>query len=314
MPNYSYNSVIYASIGANKYSVFLVNQTFVERYENVASTQTLTRTTPTPEPSASVPTVTVEAGYEQYASSPSGPSGLIFDDALIDINNDGLVLRRLQESALAGKLDKLDNEDCIRSYGKLYLSNRSNLLLVGSASSLTVNSSIIFENVPGINCAEDPVPWICPRYDCEVPCVNRLNEVEPQNWTIAVFYLDGSESLGPPLGPVAYCLSQSTEESCKLQFSFPIAMVIIFFNFFKAVIMLILVFGLREDRVQTIGDAIASFLIQPDHIVNSRCLYNTSDFKQAGLSGHPLDLIFTNKSMRFAETGGKRVWLLTYIL
>ena len=78
--------------------------------------------------------------------------------------------------------------------------------------------------------------------------------------------------------------------------------------------MLILAFGLREARVQTMGDAIASFLIQPDHIVNGRCLYSASDFKQAGLSGHPRDLIFTKKSMRFAETGENRVWILTYIL
>ena len=308
MPNHSYNSVIYASIGANYYSVFLVNQTFVERYENVASTPALTRTTPTPDPSASTPTVTTS--YDQIASS---PPELIFDNAFFDVNNDSLLLRQLQESALAGKLDRLDNEDCIRSYGKLYLSNRSNLLLVGSGSSLTVNSSIIIETVPA-TCAEDPVPWICPRYDCAVACVNRLNEVEPQNWTIAVFTDYSFESVGSALGPVDYCLSQPTEESCKLQFSLLIAMVIIFFNFFKAVIMLILAFSLREARVQTIGDAIASFLIQPDDIVNGRCLYNASDFKRAGLSGHPLGLIFTNKSMRFAETGEKRVWLLTYIL
>jgi hypothetical protein len=93
--------------------------------------------------------------------------------------------------------------------------------------------------------------------------------------------------------PVHYCLSQPTEESCKLQFSLPIVIVIICFNFFKAVIMLILAFGLREPRVQTIGDAIASFLIQPDHIVNGRCLYSASDFKQSGLSGDPRDLVFT---------------------
>ena len=42
------------------------------------------------------------------------------------------ILGHLQESALAGTLDKLDNEECIRSYGKMYLSDRSNLLLVGS--------------------------------------------------------------------------------------------------------------------------------------------------------------------------------------
>ena len=78
--------------------------------------------------------------------------------------------------------------------------------------------------------------------------------------------------------------------------------------------MLILAFGLREARVQTMGDAITSFLIQPDHIVFGRCLYNASDFKLAGLSGNPRDLTFTKKSMRFAETGERRVWILTYIL
>ena len=145
--------------------------------------------------------------------------------------------------------------------------------------------------------------------------MNRLNEVEPQNWTVNVI-----ETLGPAnftttnsTKSVYYCLSQPTEESCKLQFSLPIAIVIIFFNFIKAVIMLILVFGLREARVQTIGDAIASFLIQPDHIVNGRCLYSISDFKQEGLLGNPRDLTFTNKGTRFAETG-EGMWLLTYIL
>jgi hypothetical protein len=93
-------------------------------------------------------------------------------------------------------------------------------------------------------------------------------------------------------------------------------MVVIFVNFFKAMIMLILAFGrgLREARVQTIGDAIASFLIQPDHIVNGRCLYTASDFKQAGLSGRPRNRIFTEKSMRLTKACEKRMWLLTYIL
>ena len=80
--------------------------------------------------------------------------------------------------------------------------------------------------------------------------------------------------------------------------------------------MLILAFGrgLREARVQTIGDAITSFLIQPDHIVNGRCLYSASNFKQAGLSEHPRDLIFTKKSMRFTEVSERRMWLGAYIL
>jgi hypothetical protein len=131
----------------------------------------------------------------------------------------------------------------------------------------------------------------------------------PEGWRVMGFTPDRATAR------VDYCLSQLlSQPTCKLQFVLPIAIVIILFNFFKAVIMLILAFGLREARVQTIGDAIASFLIQPDCIVNARCLYSASDFKLAGLSGHPRDLIFTRKSMRFAGSGGHRVWILTYIL
>jgi hypothetical protein len=279
-----------------------VNQTFVERYENVSS------------PGGLLDSMT-DSDYPPGLLPPGDP-----------------VLRQLH--ALAGKLDKLDNKDCIQSYGKMYLSDRSNLLLVGSAFPLTINDTALISYIyiynevmdSGDKCAVDPVPWICPRYDCGVACVNRLNEVEPQNWTVKVPASPASEAVkshnwtvitaeeAVEAVSVDYCLSQPTEESCKLQFSLPIAMVIILFNFSKVVIMLILAFGLREARVQTIGDAVASFLIQPDHIVNGRCLYSTLDFRQAGLSGHPRELIFTKKSMRFAKTGEKRIWILTYIL
>jgi hypothetical protein len=283
MPSHSYNSVIYASVGANNYYVFLVNQTFVEPPQvNISSLELLGL-----------------MGMDQS------------DEGLLVASLLGL----LQGSALVGTLDKLDNEKCIQDYGKMYLSDRSNLLLVGSVL-LDVEfeqpndpavrfQSITNEDIDSFEgCAVDPVTWMCINYTCEVACVNRLNELDPQNWIVSE----------PYRAQVHYCLSQPTEEFCKLQFSLPIAMVIILFNFFKAVIMLILAFGLREARVQTMGDAIASFLIQPDHIVNGRCLYGASNFKQAGLSGHPRDLIFTEKRRRFAEADEGRVKIPTYIL
>jgi hypothetical protein len=308
MSNHSYNSVIYASIGVNDYFVFLVNQNLVENYDN---TEYL-----------------LDDSFEFSNGQGSIPS-------YMSTSSDS-VLSQLLESARAGELDRLDNEDCIKSYGKMYLSNRSNLLLIGSAfpvieydmpviPAIFVPNEIIDKPRP-LNCAVDPVPWICVENCgaecvdswCDVACVNRLNEVEPQNWNVpAVEGLPESEKPGEAIATnfaVDYCLSQPTEESCKLQFSLPIAIVIISFNFSKAVIMLILVFGLREARVQTIGDAVASFLIQPDHMVSGRCLYSAPYFKHVGLSGNPRKLIFTNKSIRFAETGEKRVWLLTYIL
>jgi len=62
------------------------------------------------------------------------------------------------------------------------------------------------------------------------------------------------------------------------------------------------------------GDAIASFLIRPDHILIGRCLYSASDFKKAGLSGHPCDLMFIEKRSRFFKADENSVEILTYIL
>jgi hypothetical protein len=280
MPSHSYNSVIYASVGANNYIVFWVNPTFVDpRHANLSSSELL-----------GLMTFWINDTQDaaEYAAQ-------VADEAPI--------LGHLLNSAVAGTLDKLDIEQCIRSYGTMFLSNRSNLLMVRDDEpyfgSLFINNEVI-DTIKDDGCAVDPVPWIClPKDDCKVSCLDRLNEVlvEVQNLT-----------------GVKYCLSQPTEEFCKLQFSLPIAIVIILFNFFKALIMLILAFGLREARVQTMGDAITSFLVQPDHIVFGRCLYNASDFKLAGLSGNPRNLTFTKKSTRFAETGERRVWILTYIL
>jgi hypothetical protein len=150
---------------------------------------------------------------------------------------------------------------------------------------------------------------------CGTSCVDELL-AEPQNWTVSIGVWDTIHSnwAGEVDGQVDYCLSQPAEESCKLQFSLPIAIIVILLNISKAAIMLILAFGLQEARVQTMGDAITSFLIQPDHILSGRCLYGASNFKQAGLSGHPHDLIFTEKRRWFAEADAGNVKILSYIL
>jgi hypothetical protein len=278
MPSHSYNSVIYASTGANSYYVFLVNQTFFEpRQANLSS----------PDQFFGL------MGFSGYSTAYAYES-LILEDPLQEPSGNldqysNAILGNLQESALVGTLDRLDNEQCIRSYSTMFLSDRSNLLLVASGFPL---SDVLNE----------------------VPDQPSLNEVDPHNWTVATWTETNETSIKTTATRVDYCMSQPTEAFCKLRFNLPIAIVIILFNFFKAVIMLILAFGLRETRVQTMGDAIASFLIQPDHIVNGRCLYSASDFKQAGLLGHPRDLMFTRKSIRFAKTVKKRVWIPAYLL
>jgi hypothetical protein len=97
-----FNSVIYASTRANDYFVFPVNrsQIFVENSDNMYTS----------------------GDFSQFNDG---------EGWIPSHKSSSFVLKQLLESARAGELDWLDNEDCIKSYGKMYLSNRSNLLLVG---------------------------------------------------------------------------------------------------------------------------------------------------------------------------------------
>jgi hypothetical protein len=95
MPSRSYNSVIFASVGANNYMVFSVNQTIIESHDFLDS--------------------------------------LSWDEAPI------------LKSTLAGRLDRLENEQCIRSYATMFLSSRSNLLLVTSSYVDIIRTSFVYK-------------------------------------------------------------------------------------------------------------------------------------------------------------------------
>jgi hypothetical protein len=55
------------------------------------------------------------------------------------------------------------------------------------------------------------------------------------------------------------------DEICRLQFSFPIALAVILSNFVRVVCMAVTLLGYKQHKaLVTIGDAIASFLDEPD--------------------------------------------------
>jgi len=76
---------------------------------------------------------------------------------------------------------------------------------------------------------------------------------------------------------VKYCLSQRLREHCKLQFSLHIALLVIILNLLKATVMLILAFSVKERPLMTMGDAVSSFLQQPDSTTENVCLLTMSN-------------------------------------
>lgn len=76
---------------------------------------------------------------------------------------------------------------------------------------------------------------------------------------------------------VKYCLVETVQEQCKLQFNFPIAIAVIVCNAIKATCMALTLWKHRKPSLVTLGDAIAAFLEKPDLTTKGRCLSNRFD-------------------------------------
>jgi hypothetical protein len=68
------------------------------------------------------------------------------------------------------------------------------------------------------------------------------------------------------------CLSAPLPEHCKLQYSLPLTIVVIVVNAIKAIILCYMAIATSETPMLTTGDAVASFLQQPDKKSLGKCL------------------------------------------
>ncbi|KAI2841169.1 hypothetical protein CBS147321_7429 [Aspergillus niger] len=83
-----------------------------------------------------------------------------------------------------------------------------------------------------------------------------------------------------PEYPVEYCLSRKLTEQCELQFSPAICLAVIVCNVFKVLCMLLTARSDRTEIFLTVGDAVASFLTQPDPSTERMCLTSRLNLTQ----------------------------------
>ena len=189
------------------------------------------------------------------------------------------LLLGLHQAVRNGSLERMNNSRCIQAYAHDYLSDRSNLLLIGSDENSTSTPTVFFTEPVNIelgdSCVHDLYAWICPKTGCLDPCQAHLQQVlaDASHWKPQH---DNGE-LGVE---VKFCLSQQTPERCKLQFSLQIVIVVIVINTLKMILMLYVVFGLNETPLMTIGDGIVSFLNKEDPTTKGCCLISKFDIKQ----------------------------------
>jgi hypothetical protein len=118
------------------------------------------------------------------------------------------------------------------------------------------------------------VPRICRSvpYFQEGPCSTcgkHKNVTDGMDWIITGMKID-------------HCLVRRTEPHCKLQVSFHILVIVMICNSIKIVSMLWALFYRTEVTFVTFGDAISSWLDDPDDATKGRCLASRREILDLG--------------------------------
>ena len=152
------------------------------------------------------------------------------------------------------------------------------------------------------------------------------------HWTpmgIAAYGSESSPDLPTPL--VDHCLAKSSTETCKLQYSSTILFIVIASNTVKLHSIIMTLKVIKGQHFVTLGDAIASFLTDPDLNINGACLATKQNILQmlasseadrysddrtsvqttSEVAAWPINEAFSN---RWRHAPSRRRWIVCIIL
>lgn len=219
---------------------------------------------------------------------------------------------RFHQKSINGDLSRLSASDCIGAYGTTFQSQYSNLMLItDDVNSTNFDFDVVFRQAvfDPQSFPTEPYPWICSKrgideYYQEHPCSYHLPDIQSNsnNWTVKSYHVD-------------HCLTEAVPEMCKLQYSLPLAIVVIVFNLIKAIIICSVSFtsNWTNPPILTSGDAIASFMEKPDEHTKGSCLVPRevpSEF--VGLQ-YTLQMRYYKEPQRWKSAVSARRWALCLI-
>ena len=244
-----YNSAIFTTMSAREYNAFLVQLNFLNGAPfNISAFST----------------------FSTFSGEESD-----FDVISGTLNQVETIAHALQDGQ--SSLQKLANKDCIGTYAAEFVSSHANVLAVASNPNgdprLDPNrdeDSILQVWWSPDQGTSDDFPWFCGDKPCDTKMI-----AEAATWKLVGWN-------------VHYCLSQVVEEHCKVQFSGAIMVVVLVCNLCKMIVMGYIALERPSEPLVTVGDAIASFLNQPDVTTIGNCMAGKDQFENVNISSPAL--------------------------
>lgn len=214
-------------------------------------------------------------------------------------------LQKIQQHSV--NYTKLSPTECISAYSTSFLSKKRTLFLVTDFPSSVYGSLLAVGGYADFTVNLNRLSWMCNRtyIDCTSPplvCRDVLPKVlaNADDWRPFAFR-------GGPR--VQFCLSETVPETCSLQLSLAIILVVIICNMGKTLIMTFIAFKMSWRPLITVGDGIASFLVEPDMTTKNAYRLTTNTTK--GLeSSFWSKFMWTSKKLRWFQSSSLRRWLV----
>lgn len=207
--------------------------------------------------------------YYVFVVSKEFLTGAPFGMLLAEEDSITQILLDLRDLSLNSTLERLEKRDCILKYGGL-LSKNSNVLAVSSTSNATNSILDIDHNEETLTSF---FSWTC-EFDLDAEINTGGCNINKASKSAQPWYFRGHQ--------IEYCLSQPVQEFCELQFSLPIILIVIVCNLGKMIGMVSIVWKEKSEPLITLGDAISSFLNDPDPTTKNMCLADKNEFRKTG--------------------------------
>ncbi|KAF9885044.1 hypothetical protein FE257_000775 [Aspergillus nanangensis] len=200
----------------------------------------------------------------------------------------------LVEKSVNNTLTRLSPEECVSAYATNFQTKYGSLVLITDGLNTTEYDVLQLYNQSVVrNGGNDPYRWICEDWKPLVSCSLSVPDIKTHsdNWIVSGGY------------KIESCLAEPLPEKCMLECSFPLAMIIIATNLAKAIIICFTAFYLGDSPLLTTGDAVASFIKEPDETTKGVCLLSKNDIPFDGI---PLE--YNDRPKRWASAASKGRW------
>lgn len=233
---------------------------------------------------------------------------------------------RLVQKSANGTLQKLAPYDCISEYASYYQTKYGSLVLIMENLNMT-NSNVsvrsperiwtddfvllIVERVMDSSANEVPYAWMCDNSLATITerqnCPSKISEMSQMQSLSNDWKVHGRK--------VNYCLAEALPQTCTLEFSFSLALIVIIANLVKVIVIGVTASHLKRAPLLTTGDAVASFIKRPDEV--TKCKYLLSRGSVSGSRTEDDQLRYNEKPRRWRSSLSAQRWtacFLSYVL